>query len=378
MLPGGQTNNESLHEEAQNATQIMLPTVALVLAVAVFLLSVGTISWLYLRLIRQTEWDDHKGSYQPSKMEEKILGRSLRRLSAKTEVKASDEVDSKDVEAGEKPIDEEDSSVTLLSITPRELEDDLNKSTKDAHEYETSADVHSFVKRPVTSTPVYAVHRCCSSMPEIPEASDGTHTTGFCTKKNQRTREVVALRNRDTGASETETSAQHNDNRNECEESSASTMLWDYAGFRWPGKNQEDVFTADEDVCEDSEASFAMEDEEDSDGYSPTLEIGHHGVRNVERSYSCYSVAEEECPGIIPRSRGCVERGPPPLWAAAVHCGAAAASTGSVVISDEDEADQGFFGRAQHDESYRQYLESIIMKRKARMYFGAYARCEHS
>lgn len=338
----------------------MLPTVALLVAVAVFLLSVGTISWLYLRLIRQMDWDDHKGSYEPSKTEEKVLGRSLRRLSAKTQVNASDEVDSKDVEAGEKAIDEElDSSVTLLSITPRELEDVPNGSTKDAHQFETAADVHPFEKHLVTSTPVYAVHRCSSSMPEIPGAkplaSDGTHTTRCSTKENQT---VVT---------------QHYDTKSECEESPASTMLWDYAGFRWPGKNREDVFTADEeDVHEDSEGSFVMEDE-CSDDRSSTSDV-RHVVRNVERSYSCYSVAEE-CPGIFPGSRGCVQQGPP-MWAAAVHCGAA--STGSVVISDEDEADQGFFGRAQHDESYRQYLESIILKRKARMYFGAYARCQHS
>lgn len=339
----------------------MLPTVALLVAVAVFLLSVGTISWLYLRLIRQMDWDDHKGSYEPSKTEEKILGRSLRRLSAKTEGNASDEVDSKDVEAGEKAIDEEDSSVTLLSITPRELEDVPNGNTKDAHQFETAAEVNCFEKHPVTSTPVYAVHRCSSSMPEIPEArllaSGGALTTGCGTKENQ----TVAT--------------QHYDMKNECEESPASTMFWDYAGFRWPGKNREDVFTADEeDVHEDSEDSFVMEDEY-SDDHSSTSDI-RHGVRNVERSYSCYSVAEE-CPGVVlPRGgRGCVQQGPP-MWAAAVHCGAA--STGSVVISDEDEADQGFFGRAQHDESYRQYLESIIMKRKARMYFGAYARCQHS
>lgn len=346
----------------------MLPTVAWVLAVAVFLLSVGTIFWLYLRLIRQTEWDDHKGSYEPSKMEEKIMGRSLRRPSAKTVAKASDEVDSKDVEAGEEPIDGEDSSVTLLSITPREVEDVQHRSTKDAYEFQTAAAVYSPEKRPVTSTPICAVYTC-RSMPEIQE---GARTTACC--PNQTTREVAAQGDRHIRGSETKTSAQQDDTRKECEESPASTMLWDYAGFRWPGKNQEDVFTADEDVHEDSEGSFVMEDEGESDAYSSTLEIGH-GVRNGERSYSCYSVAEE-CPGILPRSRGCVQQALP-LWAAAVHCGAAA-STSSVVISDEDEADQGFFGRAQHDESYRQYLESIIKTRKARMYFGAYARYQHS
>lgn len=350
----------------------MLPTVALVLAVAVFLLSVGTISWLYLRLIRQTEWEDHKGSYEPSKMEEKILGRSLRRLSAKTEAKASDEVDFKDVEAGEEPIDGEDSSVTLLSITPREVEDvhTTHKSAKNACEFETAAVVHSFEKRPLTSTPVCTTHTCRST----PDIQKSARTTACCPKENQTTHEVVAQRDRHIRGSETKTSTQQDDTRNECEESPASTMLWDYAGFRWPGKNQEDVFTADEDVHGDSDSSFVMEDEGDSDDYSSRLEIGH-GVRNVERSYSCYSVAEE-CPSILPRSRGCFQQAPP-LWAAAVHCGAAA-STGSVVISDEDEADQGFFGRAQHDESYRQYLESIIKTRKARMYFGAYARCQHS
>lgn len=373
----------------------MLPIVAILLAVAVFLISAGTIAWLYVRLIRQMSWEDHKGSYEPSKTEEKVLGKSLSLLNGKAKTGTFDETDNKDVEAAKE--EPSDSSVTLLSVTPREPVDDggaLNGSPADLDLSRTASDTRCSENCPITSTPADAASVCHSTraqgsityagrslkyapMPTMEADHNPESEVSMTIDPHKRaicTNEPTINRSACTSAAAT----RRDENMSEVvEELSLSPMLWDYAGFEWPGKNREDVFTTDADphtgsecsgdCCEDEE-----EEEEDSDGHSSTSGV-HRVLRKAERSYSCYPFVEHG-PCQVQDQR-CIQFVPPEC--AIVHC-STAASTGSLPISEEDEADQGFFGKAQHDETYRQYLESIILKRKARMYYGRYGHIPHS
>lgn len=375
----------------------MLPIVAILLAVAVFLISAGTIAWLYLRLIRQMSWEDHKGSYQPSKTEEKVLGKSLSILNGKAKTGTYDETDSKDVEAAKE--EPSDSSVTLLSVTPREPVDDggaLNGSTADFDQSLATSDTRCSENCPITSTPADAASACHSTRPRGSIAYAGRSLkyepmTPMAADHNQRAASEASMTiDPDKRATRTNEPAR---NRSACtsavvtrrgeamsevvEELSLSPMLWDYAGFEWPGKNREDVFTTDADPHTGSECSGACcedeeEEEEDSDGHSSTSGV-HRVQRKAERSYSCYPFVEHGLHHV--QDQRFIQFVPPEC--AIVHS-STAASTGSLPISEEDEADQAFFGKAQHDETYRQYLESIILKRKARMYYGRYGHIPHS
>lgn len=364
----------------------MLPIVAILLAVAVFLISAATIAWLYLRLIRQMSWDDHKGSYQPSKTEEKVLGKSLSLLNGTAKVAAFDETDHKDVEAAEeKP---SDSSVTLLSVTPREPEDGpaLNGSFAEFDQSQTASGTHSSENRRMTSTPGDGLSAGRYTRPQVQTAYVGrglsyasaTHTdiserrASDTSRTNVPDKQVSRLNEPARSHGACTSTAATPKNMGDVEELSLSPMLWDYAGFEWPGKNREDVFATDADAYAGSECSgTAGEEEEESDGHSSTSGV-HRGARKRERSYSCYPFVEHG-PRQVQDYR-CVPFVQP--MGAAVHC--SAASSGSLPISEEDEADQAFFGKAQHDESYRQYLRSIILKRKARMYYGLYGDSPYS
>lgn len=373
----------------------MLPIVAVLLAVAVCLISAGTIAWLYLRLVRQMYREDHKGSYEPAKTQEKVLGKSLYLLNGKAKTAASDETDNKDVEAAEQ--ETSDSSVTLLSVTPREPDDGtaLNGSFAELDQSRTASGAHSSENCPMTSTPAdgVSVHHSArtqvhtayarrtlryapiSAMEDDHIQSAASSVTGDPDKRATRTIESAA-RSRSACVSTAITHREEATSEN-VEELSLSPMLWDYAGFEWPVKNREDVFTANVDPPTSSECSGACcedqeEEEEDSDGHSSTSGV-HRVLRKTERSYSCYPFVEH-CPRQVQDPR-CIQFVPPEC--ALVHC-STAASTGSLPISEEDEADQAFFGKALHDETYRQYLESIILKRKARMYYGPYGHIPHS
>lgn len=371
----------------------MLPIVAILLAVAVFLISAATLAWLYLRLIRQMSWEDHKGSYQPSKTEEKVLGKSLSLLNGRAKVAASDETD-KDVEAAEEQ-QPSDSSVTLLSVTPREPEDRpaLNGSFSEFDQSQTAPSTYSSENHPMTSTPADGLSARRYTRPQVQTAYAGrglnyasmsamhndlserkmldTSRTSVPDKQATRLNEPAQSHS----ACMTTAVTRREKATGDVEELSLSPMLWDYAGFEWPGKNREDVFTTDADAYTGSECSGAGEEEEeeedDSDGHSSTSGV-QRGVRKRERSYSCYPFVEH-CPRQVQHHR-CVPFVQPEC--AAVHC--SATSLGSLPISEEDEADQGFFGKAQHDETYRQYLKSIILKRKARMYYGPYGHFPYS
>ncbi|XP_065310858.2 uncharacterized protein [Dermacentor albipictus] len=369
----------------------MLPIVAILLAVAVFLISAATIAWLYLRLIRQMSWDDHKGSYQPSKTEEKVLGKSLSLLNGTAKVAAFDETDNKDVEAAEEQ--PSDSSVTLLSVTPREPEDGpaLNGSFAEFDQSQTASGTHSSENHPMTSTPADGLSAGRYTRPQVPTAYVGrglsyasaTHTdlserkVSDTSRTNVPDKQATRLNEpaRSHGACASTAATRRENATGDVEELSLSPMLWDYAGFEWPGKNREDVFATDVDVYAGSECSGTAgeedEEEEESDGHSSTSGV-HRGARKRERSYSCYPFVEHG-PRQVQDYR-CVPFVQPEY--AAVHC--SAASSGSLPISEEDEADQAFFGKAQHDESYRQYLRSIILKRKARMYYGLYGDLPYS
>uniref|UniRef100_V5HJ01 Putative secreted protein n=1 Tax=Ixodes ricinus TaxID=34613 RepID=V5HJ01_IXORI len=94
----------------------MLPPVALGLAVLIFLLSVGTIIWLYVRHFWTTAVVGHRGSYSPSFVQEKVLGKTAE--SRKDTCAAFKEFPLLPVH-----VDEADSGVQLLTSTP--LKDEL-------------------------------------------------------------------------------------------------------------------------------------------------------------------------------------------------------------------------------------------------------------
>lgn len=364
----------------------MLPIVAVLLAAAVFLLSAGTLIWLYFRLIRQMSKADHKGSYKPHKMEEIILGKSARLINGSMKVSSSDETDTK--AGGETAAD---SGVILLSVTPPKPEDQSAQqgSATQFDEFMPADDGYSPGNLPVTSLAADSVNTCHSTSPRARRA-DAAHALTYHSSpesaatqtghKQVETSCTGVPRCQAACPNETATNgtfftktgiAYHGESENDSEEPSLSPMLWDYTGFKWPVKNREDVFTMGEDGHADSDCSGTNDDEEDSDGHSSTSGV-HRGLRKTQRSYSCYSFVEH-CPAQLQNHR-CVKLVPPEC--AALRCGAA--SSGSLLVSDEDEADQAFFGKAQHDETYRQYLESIILKRKARMYYGRYAHYQQS
>ncbi|XP_077487435.1 uncharacterized protein LOC144098568 [Amblyomma americanum] len=362
----------------------MLPIAAVVLAVTVFLLSVGTLTWLYFRQIRQMTCAYHKGSYKPCKTEELVLGRPVRLLSGSTKAAASDETDTKDVEAGGETT--AGSGVVLLSVTPRkpEAESSQHKSATQFDQSKSAADGYSPGSYPVTSTTADIASACPSTSPRTQRANaareliyNSSPEAGATQDHHQplvtscagiprcQTTCLNEKTTNDTVCTKTDV-AHHGESENDSEEQSSSPMLWDYAGFKWPGKNREDVFTMDEYGHTDSDYSGTNDYEEDSDCHSSTSGV-HHCLRKTQRSNSCYSFVEH-CPEQLQNHR-CVQLVPPECTM--LHRGAA--SSGSLLVSDEDEADQAFFGKAQHDETYRQYLESIILKRKARMYYGQYA-----
>lgn len=371
----------------------MLPIVALVLAVAVVLVSALTIAWLYLRLVRQMYREDHKGSYEPAKTEEKVLGKSLSLLNGKAKTPASDETDNKDVVEAAEP---SDSSVTLLSVTPREPEDGIALDGSFAELDQPRTDQsRSPDNRPMTSTPADGASLCHSRVPQVHTAYAGrslryapmsameadhiqiaASEASMTSNQNELMTRMIATVGNGSACTPTTITRFEGATSENVEELSLSPMFWDYAGFEWPGKNREDVFTADVDPHTGSECSMPFcedqEEEEDSDGHSSTSGV-HRVLRKTEGSYSCYPFVEH-----CPRQ----EQGPTCIQFVPADCTLAhrttAASTGSLPISEEDEADQAFFGKAQHDETYRQYLESIILKRKARMYYGPYGHIPRS
>lgn len=364
----------------------MLPIVAVLLAVAVFLLSAGTLTWLYFRLIREMSREDRKGSYKPYKVEEIVLGKSARLMNGSTNVSAFDETDAEAV--GESAAD---SGVILLSVTPLMPEDESPQQVSAAQcdEFKPDGDGHSPGSLLITSVAANSVSTCHSTSPRKQGAST-THALTYDSSPESGTTQnhhnqletsctgvhrcqATCLNETTSGTTVfTKTGvAYHFESGNDSEELSLSPMLWDYAGFEWPGKDREDVFTMDEDGHSESNCSGTNDDGEDSDGHSSTSGV-HRGIRKTQRSYSCYSFVEH-CPGQLQNHR-CAQLVHPEC--ALLHCGAA--SSGSLLVSDEDEADQAFFGKAQHDDTYRQYLESIILKRKARMYYGQYAHYPQS
>lgn len=94
----------------------MLPPVALGFAVLIVLLSVGTIIWLYVRHFWTTAAEGHRGSYSPSFVQEKVLGKT-------TEPRKDTCAVFKEFSVLPVHVDEADSGVQLLTSTP--LKDEL-------------------------------------------------------------------------------------------------------------------------------------------------------------------------------------------------------------------------------------------------------------
>ncbi|KAL3243620.1 hypothetical protein MRX96_020210 [Rhipicephalus microplus] len=349
----------------------MLPIVALVLAVAVVLVSALTIAWLYLRLVRQMYREDHKGSYEPAKTEEKVLGKSLSLLNGKAKTPASDETDNKGRRRSGRTVGLQ--RHTLVSHTPREPEDGIALDGSFAELDQPRTDQsRSPDNRPMTSTPADGASLCHSRVPQVHTAYAG---------RSLRYAPMSAMEADHIQIAASEASMTSNQNE-------LMTRMIETVGngsactpttiTRLEGASEigEDVFTADVDPHTGSECSMPFcedqEEEEDSDGHSSTSGV-HRVLRKTERPYSCYPFVEH-----CPRQ----EQGPTCIQFVPADCTLAhrttAASTGSLPISEEDEADQAFFGKAQHDETYRQYLESIILKRKARMYYGPYGHIPRS
>ncbi|KAL1441481.1 hypothetical protein MTO96_008453 [Rhipicephalus appendiculatus] len=196
-----------------------------------------------------------------------------------------------------------DSSVTLLSVTPREPEDGiaLNGSFAELDQSRTASGRFAPEHRLMTSTPADGVSLCRSTGPQVHTAYPGrslryaptsameadhtqsaaseTSVTANPDKLVTRTIETTGSRSACTPTAITRREEATSEN---VEELSLSPMLWDYAGFEWPGKNREDVFTADVDPHTGSECSGVccedQEEEEDSDGHSSTS-----GVHRVLR-----------------------------------------------------------------------------------------------
>ncbi|KAL1451274.1 hypothetical protein MTO96_027949 [Rhipicephalus appendiculatus] len=372
----------------------MLPIVAVLLAVAVVLMSAGTIAWLYLRLVSQMYREDHKGSYEPAKTEEKVprqIALSPQRQSEDRSVRRNRQQGRRSGRSHRTPA----SRCCRSHRASQRTGSRWNGSFAELDQSRTASGRFAPEHRLMTSTPADGVSLCRSTGPQVHTAYPGrslryaptsameadhtqsaaseTSATANPDKLVTRTIETTGSRSACTPTAITRREEATSEN---VEELSLSPMLWDYAGFEWPGKNREDVFTADVDPHTGSECSGVccedQEEEEDSDGHSSTSGV-HRVLRKTERSYSCYPFVEHS-PRQVQDPR-CIEFVPPEC--ALLHC-STAASTGSLPISEEDEADQAFFGKAQHDETYRQYLESIILKRKARMYYGPYGHIPHS
>lgn len=93
----------------------MLPPVALGLAVLIVLLSVGTIIWLYVRHFWTTAVVGHRGSYSPSFVQEKVMGKT-------TEPRKDTFAAFKEFSVLPIHVDEADSGVQLLTSTPLKSE----------------------------------------------------------------------------------------------------------------------------------------------------------------------------------------------------------------------------------------------------------------
>ncbi|CAN7989357.1 unnamed protein product [Ixodes hexagonus] len=247
----------------------MLPPVALALAVLVFLLSVGTIIWLYVRHFRKTAFENHIGSYSPSFVQREVLGETTgerqRTCAALEEFRVLPY-----------HVDEADSGVQLLSSTPRKV-DELLRLT-----------------RSEDALPPELPEQC-----ELP--SDIKSTT-------------------------------------EVTDDLALTSLVD--------------FVSDE-HCDIDDGSISQQ--------ASTSPSDTEGQSDSSSGSSAEYVFEEVSP-IRASQRDSV----------AVNCDVIKEDDESEEErSDEKEHIKGSFSRNCHDETYRQYKESVLLKRRAEMYFGA-------